>query len=113
MKGGASMKAIYNLKVNVAYKRRFSSVRYKNGEGILPVKLLTELQKFIQGELIYIPKKAKRAGWGELNGTRSNISNRNNEIYTFYKKGLSIKELGDKYHLSEDSIKKIIRSFRN
>ncbi|TYQ18081.1 UNVERIFIED_CONTAM: hypothetical protein Cloal_0486 [Acetivibrio alkalicellulosi] len=86
---------------------------YKNGEVILPPELLCELQKYIQGELVYIPKKTKRAGWGEINGTKMIISKRNSEIYDFYKKGYSINKLAISFHLSEDSIKKIIRNFKS
>jgi len=83
---------------------------YKNGKDFLPARLLKELQEHIQGELIYIPKKTeqKRAGWGENNGTRQIIERRNKEIYGLYKNGKSVSELIDLYHLSEDSIRKII-----
>ncbi|NLA84729.1 MAG: hypothetical protein GX854_09460, partial [Clostridiales bacterium] len=61
------------------------------------------------GELLYIPKsKNARAGWGENNGTRNKIRRRNEEIHQMYIKGMRIQELVDKYHLSEDSIRKII-----
>lgn len=91
---------------------------YKNGKDILPASLLRELQKYIQGELVYIPKTdSKRAGWGEANGTRLLIEARNREIYRMYKDGTPILELIRQYHLSEDSIRKIIvktrSSFRN
>lgn len=85
---------------------------YKNGEVVLPSRLLSELQKYIEGELIYIPKRTKRAGWGELNGTKMIIKKRNNEIFSLYRKGISIKELSKSFHLSEDSIKKIVRSIK-
>ncbi len=82
---------------------------YKNGKDILPPSLLKELQKYIQGELVYIPKNVpKRAGWGEINGTKVVIQSRNYEIYGLYKNGISIMELIQRYHLSEDSIRKII-----
>jgi hypothetical protein len=36
---------------------------YKNGKDFLPASLLKQLQDYIQGEIIYIPKKEqKRAG---------------------------------------------------
>ncbi|MFZ5353060.1 MAG: CD3324 family protein [Bacillota bacterium] len=90
-------------------KRRKLSLSYKNGKDILPERLLKELQKYIQGELIYIPKNDNvRAGWGENNGTRKLISQRNHEIYMLYKNGYTVYELTDRYSLSEDSIRKII-----
>lgn len=82
---------------------------YKNGKDILPAELLVELQKYVQGELIYIPKKEPiRAGWGELNGARATLRSRNQEIYKLYQEGLPVADLIRRFHLSEDSIKKII-----
>jgi Mor family transcriptional regulator len=86
---------------------------YKNGKDFLPASLLKQLQDYIQGEIIYIPKKEqKRAGWGENNGTRLVIEQRNQEIYNHYKNGSTMRELICAYHLSEDSIRKIIGKTR-
>ncbi|AQT85534.1 hypothetical protein ERICIV_00690 [Paenibacillus larvae subsp. larvae] len=86
---------------------------YKNGKDILPPSLLKQLQDYIQGEIIYIPKKEnRRAGWGENNGTRLVIERRNREIYRMYQNGSTVVELIHKYHLSEDSIRKIIAKTR-
>ena len=88
-------------------------MQYKNGKEVLPPSLLKELQKYIQGELIYIPKKKnQRAGWGEMNGTRRLIAQRNEEIYQLYLEGQSFEELERVYNLSMDSIRKIIYKTR-
>ncbi|WP_062105494.1 CD3324 family protein [Bacillus niameyensis] len=88
-------------------------MRYKNGKEVLPPHLLKELQKYIQGELIYIPKKTnQRAGWGEVNGSRQLIARRNEEIYQSYEDGLSFEELELIYNLSIESIRKIIYKTR-
>jgi len=81
---------------------------YKNGKDILPEELLKELQKYIQGETIYIPKTEVRKAWGENNGTRTAIKERNLEIYKLYKKGIKIMEISDIFNLSDDSIRKIV-----
>lgn len=87
---------------------------YKNGKDVLPPELLKELQKYIQGEIIYIPKECDtRAAWGENNGTRKIIIKRNNEIFSLYKNGTSINKLTEIYNLSQDSIKKIIYKYKN
>ncbi len=84
-------------------------MQYKNGRALLPDSLLAELQKYVEGELIYIPKASqKRAGWGEKNGTRKMLASRNRKIYAEYHRGVTRQELVLKYNLSEDSIKKII-----
>lgn len=70
--------------------------------------LLKELQKYVQGEIIYIPKSEDRKPWGEMNGTRKAIKERNLEIYELYKSGKRIGEISQIYSLSEDSIRKIV-----
>jgi len=82
---------------------------YKNGKDVLPAELLKELQKYIQGEILYIPKEDNiRRAWGENNGTRALMRERNLEIYKFYKSGSTILLLSESYNLSEDSIRKIV-----
>ena len=67
---------------------------YKNGKDVLPPNLLKQLQEYIQGEIVYIPKKEqKRAGWGENNGTRIIIERRNREIFRLYQTGSTVLEL--------------------
>lgn len=86
---------------------------YRNGKEVLPEELLRELQKYVQGELIYIPKNECRKAWGENTGVRSLIRERNLEIYGLYKKGHKVTELSGRYHLSEDSIRKIVFKINN
>lgn len=87
-------------------------MEYKNGREVFPHSLLKELQQYIQGELIYIPKSKQRAGWGEINGSRQLITRRNNEIYGLYMEGWSFEELEQEYNLSIESIRKIIYKTR-
>lgn len=84
-------------------------MNYKNGRDVLPPSLLYELQKYIQGDLIYIPKRSdQRASWGEKSGTRKLLAERNKEIHQLYLNGSSVAELEQKFHLSSESIRKII-----
>ena len=84
---------------------------YKNGKELLPERLLKEIQGYIQGELIYIPREENlRKAWGTETGTREYINTRNNEIYIKYKNGVNIDYLMATYNLSEDSIIKIVKS---
>lgn len=59
-------------------------MKYKNAQDILPDKLLKELQQYISGETLYIPNVQSKKGWGEAYGARE-------------------------YHLSLDSIRKMLR----
>lgn len=81
---------------------------------MLPPHLLEELQQYIQGEILYIPKQEQsRAPWGELSGSRLSLTIRNQEIYHDYCSGDSVKTLAGSYHLSEESIRKIITKMRD
>lgn len=84
-------------------------MEYLNAKDILPPSLLKELQKRASGRIIYVPKKeTKRAGWGEVNGTRNKYEQRNSMIRTLYEKGVGIEELSEMYYLSYESIKKLV-----
>lgn len=82
---------------------------YVKAETILPDTLLREIQKYIEGECIYIPsKKTTRKKWGEKSGNRDYIQNRNQEIRDKHKDGCSVLDLAEEFYLSIDSIKKIV-----
>ena len=84
-------------------------MKYINARDVLPPDVLTEVQKYLCGELIYIPKReSEKAGWGQINGTRMQVFLRNRSIVEAYQGGASIFELMDRYCLSEASIRKII-----
>ncbi len=88
-------------------------MKYVNGKDILPKSLLEQLQHYVEGELLYIPRQENsRAGWGAVNGTRMMIRNRNTEICMKYEEGATVQELMDAYHLSEDSIRKVLNNRR-
>ncbi|WP_047984304.1 CD3324 family protein [Ornithinibacillus californiensis] len=88
-------------------------MQYKNAKEVLPPSLLKEMQEYIQGDLIYIPKaNEKRMGWGEASGSKALITKRNKEILQLYTNGKSFEELGQQFHLSIDSIRKIIYKMR-
>ena len=82
---------------------------YTNAENLLPPSLLVEVQKYVQGEQIYIPRSGDtRLGWGVKNGTRRMLERRNGEIRERRRQGSSIDDLADLFALSQDSIRKIL-----
>ncbi|HEX3048171.1 MAG TPA: CD3324 family protein [Bacillota bacterium] len=82
---------------------------YKNGKNLLPEFLLLQIQEYVQGEIIYIPRKEPgRTGWGEANGAKQEFRSRNEEIRKLSQSGIKIRELAEQYHLSEHSIRKIL-----
>ena len=77
---------------------------------ILPKDLIKQIQQYIDGEVIYIPKlEENRKSWGENTNTKSELANRNKMIYADYLSGISISRLAKKYYLVEKSIQRIIR----
>lgn len=84
---------------------------YVKAETILPDNLLREIQKYIQGEYVYIPSEhTTRKKWGEKSGTRQRIQNRNEVIRNKHESGYTIYALSEEFFLSIDSIKKIVYS---
>ena len=84
-------------------------MRYVNAHEVLPEELLMEIQKYVQGDLIYIPKPEKeRIQWGVLSGERQRLQKRNEQIKKQFHNGVALQELAEQYHLSIETIKKII-----
>jgi len=83
-------------------------MKYVNAAEILPDKLLKELQRYIDGELLYIPKASSKKGWGSVSGSRLFYQERNEEMKRLYKAGYSIDVLAEHYNLAYSTIKKII-----
>lgn len=81
---------------------------YKKGVEVLPAHLLKEIQKYIEGSLVYIPKKSTRVGWGQASGARRVIDQRNQTIIRLFERGDTITDLSEKFHLGEETIKKIV-----
>lgn len=89
-------------------------MNYKNGKDVLPPDLLAEIQEYLNGELLYIPKKENsRASWGQRTGLREQVLNRNLRIAQSYREGKTVDDLTDEYCLSEASIRKIIYTNKN
>ena len=84
-------------------------MKYMNANEVLPVRLVEELQKYVQAGYIYIPAKTEQhKPWGELSGYRQELEDRNKKIISDYKQGISMENLADVYHLSVYAIRKII-----
>lgn len=78
-------------------------------EQTLPPELLTEIQKYVQGTLIYIPRlPEKKLGWGHKNGARQLLDKRDQTIRSAKATGRTIDQLADEYALSADAIRKIL-----
>ena len=82
---------------------------YMNAEDVLPKVLIKEIQEYIEGQFIYIPRKSENIlSWGEKNGTKKKLAERNQTIVSRFYSGETITELGEVYYLSEKRIQGII-----
>ncbi len=83
-------------------------MKYRNASDVLPDPLLKELQKYADGEALYIPSAGERKAWGEGSGTRRFYAERNEDIRQQYRRGVKIDALAAAYGLSEERIRKIV-----
>lgn len=82
---------------------------YVNGKEVLPDDILSEIQKYYSGGLIYIPSQGEeRCKWGSKTDTKKELAKRNQEICDKKKQGSTIRELMEEYHLAYDTIKRIV-----
>ena len=81
---------------------------YIRADEILPEELLEAIQQYVDGQIIYIPKKEKRK-WGSRTSSREFFRERNERIYQAYLEGVSEEELSQRFSLSRKSIQRILR----
>lgn len=86
---------------------------YKRADDILPENILEILQMYVSGEAIYVPKKKEcRKRWGSSTGVNEKLRIRNEQILKQHQKGVSTKELAQRYYLTEKSIQRILREMQ-
>lgn len=82
---------------------------YKKATNILPIDLLTQVQEYIDGECIYIPRITEnKKEWGAMTSIRKELKIRNRQIYEDYLNGINLNILSEKYFLSLKSIQRIV-----
>ena len=84
---------------------------YRKAEELLPKELLEEIQQYVDGRSIYIPRRVKQE-WGSGTSARSFFCERNRVIYEARQAGVGTEELAQQFSLSEKSIQRIIREQR-
>ncbi len=88
-------------------------MKYKNAQKILPKEIIKIIQQYVDGSYLYIPRKDEnRKSWGENSGFKNELIERNTQIYKLFNNGSSVKELANKYYLTQNSIRKIIREYK-
>ena len=81
---------------------------YIRADEILPRELLEAIQQYVDGQIIYIPKKEKQE-WGSGSSAKEFFRERNERIFQAWQKGISEDELSRRFSLSRKSIQRILR----
>lgn len=83
---------------------------YKKADELLPAELVRQIQQYVDGKSIYIPRKAEnRQQWGDGTPFKAELARRNAEIVREHQAGAKTTDLAQKYHLSEKHIQRIVR----
>ena len=82
---------------------------YIRADEILPKELLETIQQYVDGQIIYIPKKEKQE-WGSGSSAKEFFRERNERIFQAFQKGISEEELSRRFSLSRKSIQRILRN---
>lgn len=82
---------------------------YRKAKNLLPAELVELIQKYVDGEYIYIPKREEnKKSWGSSTSTIKELASRNSSIYYDYLSGMKVATLSEKYFLSSKSIQRIV-----
>ena len=84
---------------------------YINANEILPKELIDEIQRYVQGVNLYIPKifDKKRTD----SEYKKELFERDMEIYEMFQSGNTVSELAEMYYVSDKSIYRILGKIRN
>lgn len=89
---------------------REGNMSYCNASDILPAELIEEIQKYVDGQYLYIPRRHEaRRSWGDNTQTRAEVADRNRRIRREHAEGASCRALAQRYFLAEKTIEAIVR----
>jgi len=80
-------------------------LKYENAKNVFPDALLKEVQKHVQGKVIYIPIGEEKRQWGETSGYKQYLNERNSGIREKFMRGTDV--------ISLQVIRHIITSHNN
>lgn len=88
-------------------------MRYARAQDLIPAELLAQLQQYIDGAYLYVPRKQEnRLSWGERTQSKRETAQRNAAIFEDAKRGDPIEVLAGRYFLSEKTIRRILLNER-
>ena len=84
-------------------------MKYVNAAEVLPQTLIIEIQRYINGELLYVPIGGdSHKVWGEKSGSKNYYDTRNRKMKDMYQNGESIEKISQKFGLAYETVRKII-----
>ena len=88
-------------------------MQYKKATHVLPKELLKQVQSYVDGEYLYIPRASeKKKQWGTTTATRLELEHRNESSYQDYLAGIPSKTSAERYFLSIKSVQRIVRQMK-
>lgn len=79
---------------------------YINAESVLPKEMIEEIQKYVNGVDLYIPKIPETNS--ACSDYKLELYRRNQEIYKLFLQGEKVSKLAAKYYLSDKSVYRIL-----
>lgn len=79
---------------------------YINAKSVLPKEMIEEIQKYVNGVNLYIPRVPETNN--NCSSYQLELYRRNQEIYELFLQGEKVSELAAEYYLSDKSIYRIL-----
>ena len=79
---------------------------YINANMVLPEDLIKEIQKYVNGVNLYIPRLPRKHN--TRSSCKQELYRRNHEIYEQFLQGKKVSKLTEEYYLSDKSIYRIL-----
>lgn len=84
-------------------------MRYVRAQDILPAELVMQLQQYVDGAYLYIPRKQEhKLAWGERTHSKKETADRNAAIFQEAEAGRDVPTLAEAYFLTEKTIRRIL-----
>ena len=79
---------------------------YINAKDVLPKEMIKEIQKYVNGVNLYIPKVPEENS--NCSNYKLELYKRNQEIYNLFLQGEKVSKLAAEYYFSDKSIYRIL-----
>ncbi len=98
---------MYNASLfNQCLRLKGECMSYINAKSVLPKEMIKEIQKYVNGVNLYIPKIPEENSICSC--YKLELYSRNQEIYRLFLQGEKVSKLAAEYYLSDKSIYRIL-----